>query len=411
MGVLQRFERRLEGLVGTAFARLFKGQVEPVEVAKALQREAEARRAIVGQDRVLVPNRYVVELGPTDHDRLAPWETQLTNTLAEMVQEHVDDEGWSTFGDIEVTLSRNEELGTGMFTVSSSVDPNAGPRRRPYNSLSMPAVAAGGAAAPARRRRPTAAATAAPGYGGGLRRPRLRPAASTAYGGYELVRRAGQRLSAANGYAPPATVPPPAYQQQQRLRHLLTVDGSQQWLELQVGSNVIGRGQDADLRLPDTGVSRRHVDVRFDGVGRGAARPRLHQRHDGQRPPGAELAAAARRRGPARPHRAGLPAGAGVTSGASRRDLEGQPRGMNAPIVVQVLRFGFLALLWIFIFATLRVVRADLAGAGQPRAAVPTRPSGRSGPSPSEGGRRSPTCSSPTAGSPAPGSRSASSPS
>ena len=51
------------------------------------------------------------------------------------------------------------------------------------------------------------------------------------------------------------------------MRHLLTVDGSQQWVELQVGSNVIGRGQDADLRLPDTGVSRRHVDVRFDGVG------------------------------------------------------------------------------------------------------------------------------------------------
>jgi pSer/pThr/pTyr-binding forkhead associated (FHA) protein len=47
---------------------------------------------------------------------------------------------------------------------------------------------------------------------------------------------------------------------------------------------------------------------------------------------------------------------------------------MNAPIVVQVLRFGFLALLWIFIFATLRVIRADLAGAGQSRVAVPTRP-------------------------------------
>ena len=73
--------------------------------------------------------------------------------------------------------------------------------------------------------------------------------------------------AAANGYAPPATVPPPAYQQQQRLRHLLTVDGSQQWMELHVGSNVIGRGQDADLRLPDTGVSRRHVDIRFDGGG------------------------------------------------------------------------------------------------------------------------------------------------
>jgi len=50
---------------------------------------------------------------------------------------------------------------------------------------------------------------------------------------------------------------------------------------------------------------------------------------------------------------------------------------MNAPIVVQVLRFGFLALLWIFIFATLRVVRADLAGAGQSRAAGRPAPTSR----------------------------------
>jgi FHA domain len=44
---------------------------------------------------------------------------------------------------------------------------------------------------------------------------------------------------------------------------------------------------------------------------------------------------------------------------------------MNAPIVVQVLRFGFLALLWIFVFATLRVIRADLFGAGPSRVAMP----------------------------------------
>jgi hypothetical protein len=43
---------------------------------------------------------------------------------------------------------------------------------------------------------------------------------------------------------------------------------------------------------------------------------------------------------------------------------------MNAPIVVQVLRFGFLALLWIFVFATLRVIRSDLFGSGQTRSVV-----------------------------------------
>ena len=60
---------------------------------------------------------------------------------------------------------------------------------------------------------------------------------------------------------------------------------------------------------------------------------------------------------------------------------------MNAPIVVQVFRFGFLALLWLFIFATLRVVRADLAGAGQPRAAVPTTRSAAQRPKPKRRGK------------------------
>jgi FhaA, N-terminal domain/FHA domain len=266
VGVLQRFERRLEGLVGTAFARLFKGQVEPVEVAKALQREAEARRAIVGSDRVLVPNRYVVELGPSDHERLAPWEAQLTNTLAEMVQEYVDDEGWSTFGDIEVRLQRNDDFRTGMFTVDSSVDPNAGPRRRPYNSLSMPAVP-GGYPGDAYRD-----GYGEPGYAGGVQAGQ--GYGGQAYGGQGYPEQGYREGYPDQGYgqaygqpagSPPATMPPP-YQRAQ-VRHLLTVDGSDQWHELRPGSNVVGRGQDADLRLPDTGVSRRHIDIRFDAGG------------------------------------------------------------------------------------------------------------------------------------------------
>jgi FHA domain len=60
---------------------------------------------------------------------------------------------------------------------------------------------------------------------------------------------------------------------------------------------------------------------------------------------------------------------------------------MNAPIVVQILRFGFLALLWIFIFATLRVVRADLAGAGAARSPMPTRPAAASRPKPKRRGK------------------------
>ncbi|WP_029430680.1 FHA domain-containing protein [Blastococcus sp. URHD0036] len=47
---------------------------------------------------------------------------------------------------------------------------------------------------------------------------------------------------------------------------------------------------------------------------------------------------------------------------------------MTAEIVLQIFRFGFLLLLWLFIFAAFRVVRADLFGGRVGRvAAVPPR--------------------------------------
>jgi pSer/pThr/pTyr-binding forkhead associated (FHA) protein len=60
---------------------------------------------------------------------------------------------------------------------------------------------------------------------------------------------------------------------------------------------------------------------------------------------------------------------------------------MTAEIVLQIFRFGFLLLLWLFIFAAFRVVRADLFGgcAGRvasvpPRAAQQPKKKGQRGP-------------------------------
>src|SRR6195952_227496 len=141
MSLAQRFERRLEGMVGAAFAGVFKGQVEPVEIGNALQREAMDKKAVMGSGQVLVPNRYRVTLGASDYERLAPWEGQLTRSLAELVQEDLDDNGLATIGDIEVYLARDESLHTGVFGVASRMEPQAPPRRRPMDSMSMPVMA------------------------------------------------------------------------------------------------------------------------------------------------------------------------------------------------------------------------------------------------------------------------------
>ena len=226
MGVLQRFERRLEGMVGLAFARLFKGKVHPAEIAKALQREADEQRSIMGEGRVLAPNVYVVRLGETDFGHLGQWSDQLAGELADMVTEHIEDEGYQVFDKVTVQLEQDEELTTGVFEVSSHVADPA----RPAPRAEVAAPANGHPALPPLPPLP-------PLRGG-------RSATDTGKQGPTMIGRAGSRDTTT---------------------HVLVVDGPGTRHELSTGRNVIGRGTEADIRLPDTGVSRKHVDVVLEG--------------------------------------------------------------------------------------------------------------------------------------------------
>jgi len=115
--VLQRFERRIEEMVNRPFARAFKAEVQPVEIASALQRECDDRAAIVARGRTIVPNAFTVDLGATDHERLSVYAEPLGEELAAMVREHADEQGYAFIGPVTVDFQRDEELPTGRFQV------------------------------------------------------------------------------------------------------------------------------------------------------------------------------------------------------------------------------------------------------------------------------------------------------
>ena len=142
-----------------------------------------------------------------------------------MVAEHIDDEGYQVFDKVTVRLERDADLPTGVFEVSSQVADPARPASREER----------------RRRR-------APGQ----RPPAAAAAAPAARPGRHRHRQAGPVLHR------PRRLPP-------GVTHVLVVDGPGTRHELTTGRNVIGRGTEADIRLPDTGVSRKHVDVVLDG--------------------------------------------------------------------------------------------------------------------------------------------------
>lgn len=59
---------------------------------------------------------------------------------------------------------------------------------------------------------------------------------------------------------------------------------------------------------------------------------------------------------------------------------------MNSALALQLMRFGFLALLWLFVLAAMRVIRSDVRTSGQPRVGVPppARRRGRAGGAPAQ---------------------------
>lgn len=204
MGVLQRFERRLEGMVEGAFARAFKSELQPVEVASAVQREMDERAAIVAQGRTLVPNDFVVEISHDDGQRLAVYADSLSQELANLAREYAKEQGYSFVGPVRVRFENAGDLAQGMFRIRSGVirgsTVEGGEIRRPVSDVP-------------------------PGRAGVFAgRPRLLVTTTTDSG-----------------------------------------DSSQRTYDITTPVTLLGRGTDCDLRLVDPGVSRHHAEIRIEG--------------------------------------------------------------------------------------------------------------------------------------------------
>jgi hypothetical protein len=143
VGLLDRFEQRLDRMVNGAFARAFKAEVQPVEIASALAREMDDRAAVVSRGRTVVPNVFVVDLSPTDHDRLSVYAAALTDELAATVREHAEEQRYTFMGGTEVTLARDDALETGLFRVHSEAKAGVATHAPATRTPSSPTPAAG----------------------------------------------------------------------------------------------------------------------------------------------------------------------------------------------------------------------------------------------------------------------------
>src|SRR5690606_16941809 len=120
MGVLDRFEKGVENVMQTAFAKTFRSGVKPVELAGALKKEADARAAVVDRNRTLIPNEYAISLSSADLETLREWGDEvLAQELQETLQEHAARQRYSFVGPFSVAFTEDASFPTGRYAVAS----------------------------------------------------------------------------------------------------------------------------------------------------------------------------------------------------------------------------------------------------------------------------------------------------
>ncbi len=236
MGILDRFEKGLENVVNGAFAKAFRSQVEPVELAGALRREADNKAAVVSRGRTLTANHYTIELSPTDYERLSGIETELRSDLRQVIGDHAIEQAYSFVGPVSVEFVEADDLDTGMYRVVSSTErPDGSPAAQPANR--------GGYDPPSRAN----SIVHEPSISSGSRPVAPRRTPDPAPG-------------RASGHARPVPVrsAPPA--RSRTISASVIINGHAYPLE--TGSNVFGRSSNSsDFVIDDPGVSRRHFEI------------------------------------------------------------------------------------------------------------------------------------------------------
>ena len=112
-------EKKLEGAVGGVFARVFKGDVQPVEITHQLCKELDTRAQILSHDRRLVPNDFLVSLSKHDYARLFPYSKTMTAEITADLREYAAEHEYIFSGPISIALEERVDLPVGRFAVVS----------------------------------------------------------------------------------------------------------------------------------------------------------------------------------------------------------------------------------------------------------------------------------------------------
>lgn len=282
-GRFRKLDSSLQRGLDNGFARVFGGEVVPAEIDELLKQEVEDTLMEDHTGTVYAPSSYRVHVSEHDHAALLEKRPDLANELRGRLQRFIRNEGWDSHHPVAVEIVKDDGLHTGQLKARSSFEKTEQPE--PHWPRSEPDSGRSSVAHSYDADEPAPAADPNPLVG--LARPSQSPQAAQAaqqdqqnqqpeqdpdlgeplqsYPGTEVISHNAQAPANNADEATGAANAASGEQVPQTTVTLYLQDGSARSFLLQHGTNVIGRGNAVDFRLPDTGVSRQHAEITWDG--------------------------------------------------------------------------------------------------------------------------------------------------
>jgi hypothetical protein len=250
MNPLRTLENMIAGLVEGTFGRLFRTEVRPIELARKLAREMD-ENTTVSVSRVYAPNEYSVWLSAKDRARYEGVEGEVIDELCAYLLEHARGEDLALASRPSVVFHTDERLALGEFGIEARMtkteesDERQGERSSSNASSSGSVKRTPGHNPPASARGAAVADSPAIVPGGPYEEP--------VQGGHTMIFSNSQRVRGAVERSGP----------RRRSKALLLVSGRRMLLPPR--GATLGRSRDCDVVLEDSGISRRHAELRPEG--------------------------------------------------------------------------------------------------------------------------------------------------
>lgn len=128
MAPVRKMELTLERWTSALLDAVLPPRAKRSDVVSILRRECDEGALIIGRDRILIPNTFIIEVPLRVYQQLACVETDLGNLLAVEVRRHAAESGYIFAGPVAVSLHPSDSQDIERFHVLCRIVPLASPR-------------------------------------------------------------------------------------------------------------------------------------------------------------------------------------------------------------------------------------------------------------------------------------------